>query len=52
MVTDEQIDIINNAFDEERLLSMYNYYKISNIAEMTYDDAVKTVNGIERAKNK
>ena len=52
LVTDEQIDIINNAFDEARLLAMYNYYKISSITEMTYADAENTINGIKRAKSK
>lgn len=52
LITDEQIDIINNAFDEARLISMYNYYKISSITEMTYADAENTINGIKRAKSK
>jgi hypothetical protein len=52
LITDEQIDFINNNFDEARLLSMYNYYKISSITEMTYADAVNTINGIKRAKSK
>ena len=52
LITDEQIDFINNAFDEARLLAMYNYYKISSITEMTYADAENTINGIKRAKSK
>ena len=52
LITDEQIDFINNAFDEARLLAMYNYYKISSITEMTYADAENTISGIKRAKSK
>ena len=47
-ITKKQIDVIKEAFNSERIEAMLNYFKVDNIAKITYDDAENTIKGMKR----